>query len=107
MTNNQQNKKLLEMQILKPHSKIVLVDYLLITLIRKVKDRKIIILGKFQIRIVPGMYHTNLKVDFKLAVDQQTKAHDRTSEAVPDSPVPAGKLRPYVVNFWLNFATSP
>ena len=53
------------------------------------------------------MYHTNLKVDFKLAVDQQTKAHDRTSEGVPDSPVPSGKLRPYLVNFWLNFATSP
>ena len=45
-----------------------------------------------------------------LAVDQQTKAHNRTFEVVLDSgspPVPAGQPRPYLVNFWLNFAKSP
>ena len=42
-----------------------------------------------------------LKFDFEIAVDQQTKAHDRTFEAVSDSesqPVPAGQPRPYLVN---------
>ena len=51
-----------------------------------------------------------VKLDFEIAVDQQTKAHDQTFEGVPDSgcpPVPAGQPRPYLVNFWLNFAKSP
>ena len=51
-----------------------------------------------------------VKLDFEIAVDQQTKAHDQTFEGVPDSgcpPVPAGLPRPYLVNFWLNFAISP
>ena len=51
-----------------------------------------------------------VKLDFEIAVDQQTKAHNRTFEVVPDSgypPVPAGQPRPYLVNFWLNFAKSP
>ena len=46
----------------------------------------------------------------EIAVDQQTKAHDQTFEGVPDSGcplVPAGQPRPYLVNFWLNFAKSP
>ena len=50
-----------------------------------------------------------VKLDFEIAVDQHTKAHDRTFEGVPDSgypPVPAGHPRPYLVNFWLNFAKS-
>ena len=51
-----------------------------------------------------------VKHDYEIAVDQQTKAHDQTFEGVPDSgcpPVPAGQPRPYLVNFWLNFAKSP
>ena len=35
-----------------------------------------------------------MKLDFEIAVDQQTKARDRTFEGVPDSgctPVPAGQ----------------
>ena len=43
-----------------------------------------------------------MKLDFEIAVDQQTKAHDRTFEGVPDSgcpPVPAGQSRSYLVNF--------
>ena len=50
-----------------------------------------------------------VKLDFEIAVDQQTKTHDRTFEGAPDSgypPVPAGQPRPYLVNFWLNFAKS-
>ena len=50
-----------------------------------------------------------MKLDFEIAVDQQTNAHDQTFEGVPDSgcpPVPAGQPRPYLVNFWLNFAKS-
>ena len=49
------------------------------------------------------------KFDFEIAVDLQTKAHNPTFEGVPDSgcaPVPAGEPRPYLVNFWLNFAKS-
>ena len=49
------------------------------------------------------------KLDFEVAVDQQTKAHDQTFEGVPDSgfsPVSAGQPRPHLVNFWLNFAKS-
>ena len=41
-----------------------------------------------------------MKLDFEIAVDQQSKAHDQTFEGVPDSgcpPVPAGQ--PYLVNF--------
>ena len=48
-----------------------------------------------------------MKLDFEIAVDQKTKDHDRTFEGVPDSgcpPVPAGQPRPFLVNFWLNFA---
>ena len=48
-----------------------------------------------------------VKLDFEIAVDQQSKAHDQTFEGVPDSGcplVPAGQQRPYLVNFWLNFA---
>ena len=43
-----------------------------------------------------------VKLDFEIAVDQQTRAHDQTVEGVPDSgcpPVPAGQPRPYLVNF--------
>ena len=43
-----------------------------------------------------------MKLDFEIAVDQQTRAHDQTFEGVPDSgcsPVPAGQPRPYLVNF--------
>ena len=50
-----------------------------------------------------------VKLNFEIAVDQQTKAHDETFEGVQDSgcrPVPAGQPRPYLVNFWLNFAKS-
>ena len=39
-----------------------------------------------------------VKLDFEIAVDQQTRAHDQTFEGVPDSgfpPVPAGEPRPY------------
>ena len=51
-----------------------------------------------------------VKLDFEIAVDQQTKVHDQTFEGFPDSgcpPVPAGQPRPYLFNFWLNFAKSP
>ena len=43
-----------------------------------------------------------MKLDFEIAVDQQTQAHDKTFEGVPDSgcpPVPVGEPRPYLVNF--------
>ena len=43
-----------------------------------------------------------VNLDFEIAVDQQTRAHDQTFEGVPDSgcpPVPAGQPRPYLVNF--------
>ena len=42
------------------------------------------------------------KLDFEIAVDQQTKAHDQTFEGVLDSGcplVPAGQPRPHLVNF--------
>ena len=49
-----------------------------------------------------------VKLKFEIAVDQQTRARDQTFEGVPDCPVmPAGQPRPYLVNFWLNFAKSP
>ena len=46
-----------------------------------------------------------MKLDFEIAVDQQTRAHDKTFEGVPDSgcpPVPAGQPRPYLVIFLPN-----
>ena len=51
-----------------------------------------------------------MKLDFEIAVVQQTKACDRTFEGVPDSgcpPVPAGQPCPYFINLWSNFAISP
>ena len=51
-----------------------------------------------------------VKLDFEIAVDQQTKARDRTFEGVLDSgsqPVPTGQPRPYFVNFWPTFTKSP
>ena len=39
-----------------------------------------------------------VKLDFKIAIDQQTKAHDQTFEGVPATgrpPLPAGQPRPY------------
>ena len=45
-----------------------------------------------------------VKLDFEIAVDQQTKAHDQTFEGIP---VPAGQPRPYLLNFWLNLVKSP
>ena len=48
-----------------------------------------------------------VKLDFEIAVDQQTRSRDRTFKVVPDSgypPVPAGQPRPYLVNLWPNFA---
>ena len=56
------------------------------------------------------LYFVVVKHDFEIAVDQKTKAHDQTFNWVLDSgcpPVPAGQPRPYLVNFWLNFAKSP
>ena len=53
--------------------------------------------------------HTDyfVKLDFEIAVDQQTRARDWTFEGVLDSgcpPVPEGQPRPYLVNLWPNFA---
>ena len=48
-----------------------------------------------------------MKLDFEIAVEQQTRARDRTFEGVLDSgcpSVPAGQSRPYLVNFWPDFA---
>ena len=69
--------------------------------------------AKFRITIFKGGGGPPLffvKLDFEIAVDQQTKAHDQTFEGVPDSgcpPVPAGQPRPYLVNCGPNFAKSP
>ena len=51
-----------------------------------------------------GGFHPDffVKLDFEIAVDQQTRAHDQTFEGLPDfgcPPVPAGQTRPYLVNF--------
>ena len=59
-----------------------------------------------------GGGHTDyfVKLDFVIAVDQQTRARDRNFEVVPDPgcpPVPAGQPRPYLVNLrprnWLSY----
>ena len=49
-----------------------------------------------------------VKLDFEIAVDQQTRAHDQTFEGVPYSgfpPVPAGD--PRHAHIWSIFAKSP
>ena len=51
-----------------------------------------------------------VKFDFEIAIDQQTKACDRTFEGVPDSecpPVPEGQPRPFLVQIVPNYAKSP
>ena len=63
------------------------------------------ILSKYYAKIVWSMelyFFVVVKLDFEIAVDQQTKAHDQIFERVPDSgcpPVPAEQPRPYLVNF--------
>ena len=51
-----------------------------------------------------------VKLDFEIAVDQQTRTGDPTFGGDPDSdrpPVPAGQPRPYLVPIWPNFGKSP
>ena len=51
-----------------------------------------------------------VKLNFEIAVDQQTRARDRTFKGVPDSGcgVPTRQPRPYnLVNLWPIFAKSP
>ena len=51
-----------------------------------------------------------VKFDLEIAIDQQTRACDRTFEGVPDSgcpPVPAGQPRPFLVQIVPNFAKTP
>ena len=51
-----------------------------------------------------------VKLDFEIAVDQQTRTSDRTFEGVPDpnrQTVPAGQPRPYLVQIRPNLAKSP
>ena len=48
------------------------------------------------------LFFVVVKLDFEIAVVQQTKAHDQTFEGVSDSgcpPVPTGLSCPYLVNF--------
>ena len=51
-----------------------------------------------------------VKLDFEIAVDQQTKTSDQTFEGVPDpnrQTVPAGQPRPYLVQIRPNLAKYP
>ena len=51
-----------------------------------------------------------VKLDFEIAVDQQTRTSDRTFEGVPDpnrQTVPAGQPRPYLVQIRPNLANYP
>ena len=51
-----------------------------------------------------------VKLDFEIAVDQQTKTSDRTFEGVPDpnrQKVHAGQPRPYLVQIRPNLAKYP
>ena len=48
-----------------------------------------------------------VKIDLEIAIDQQTRACDRTFEGVPDSgcsPVPAGQPRRFLVQIIPNYA---
>ena len=56
------------------------------------------------------LFFVVVKLDFEIAVDQQTKVHDLTFEGFPDSGcpvVPAGQPRSYLVNFGSILAKSP
>ena len=51
-----------------------------------------------------------VKLDFEIAVDQQTRTSDRTFEGVPNpnrQTVPAGQPRPYLVQIRPNLAKYP
>ena len=57
-----------------------------------------------------GQWVFFVKLDFEIAVDQQTKTSDRTFEGVPDpnrQKVPAGQPRPYLVQIRPNLAKYP
>ena len=47
-----------------------------------------------------------VKHDFEIAVDQKTKAHDRTFEGFRTPGMPAGQPRPSLVNLWLIFVAT-
>ena len=50
------------------------------------------------------------KLDFEIAVDQQTRTSDRTFEGIPDpnrQTVPVGQPRPYLVQIRPNLAKYP
>ena len=51
-----------------------------------------------------------VKLDFEIAVDQQTRTSDRTFEGVPDpnrQTVPAGQPRPYLLQIRPNLSKYP
>ena len=57
-----------------------------------------------------GQWVFFVKLDFEIAVDQQTRTSDRTFEGVPDpnrQTVPAGQPRPYLVQIRPNLAKYP
>ena len=57
-----------------------------------------------------GQWVFFVKLDFEIAVDQQTRTSDRTFEGVPDpnrQTVPAGQPRPYLVQIRPNLAEYP
>ena len=57
-----------------------------------------------------GQWVFFVKLDFEIAVDQQTRTSDRTFEGVPDpnrQTVPAGQPRPYLLQIRPNLAKYP
>ena len=67
-------------------------------------------LPRSQLRGGGGNGYFFVKLDFEIAVDQQTKTSDRTFEGVPDpnrQTVPAGQPRPYLVQIRPNLAKYP
>ena len=54
------------------------------------------------VRLLNQAGRNNYPCNREILFREQTKAHDQTFVGVPDSgcpPVPAGQLRPYLVNF--------
>ena len=65
-----------------------------------------------EIHFLRGGVHLDffVKFDLEIAIDQQTRACDRTFEGVPDSgcpTVPAGQPRPFLVQIMPNYAKTP
>ena len=89
---------------------LLILKLLLFPNLRRKNHRKYSQLSNYIIKGGGANGYFFVKLDFEIAVDQQTRTSDRTFEGVPDpnrQTVPAGQPRPYLVQIRPNLAKYP